>query len=87
MQLALVVLALNVLVGLPAAWAVARLKFPGRQLLLSVGALPLAIPGIAVALALILTYPGGKAGGILLMFGHLLYTLPFFIAALGPALG
>ena len=39
-----------------------------------------------MALALILTYPGGKAGGVLLTFGHLLYTLPFFIAALSPVL-
>ena len=58
LQLALNVLSLNILIGLPAAWAVARLKFPGRQVLISINALPLAIPGIAVALALILTYPG-----------------------------
>jgi putative spermidine/putrescine transport system permease protein len=86
-QLALLVLLLTTLLGLPAAWIIARLRFPGRDLLRSLTDLPLAIPGIAIALALILTYPTAKAGGYLLVVGHLLYTLPFFIAALTPVLG
>lgn len=85
-QLALLVLLINLLVGLPAAWAIARLKFPGRNLLRSLNVLPLAVPGIAIALALILAYPTAKAGGYLLVAGHVLYTLPFFIAALTPVL-
>lgn len=85
-KIALLVLALNMLVGLPAAWAIARQRFWGRQWLLSLNSLPLAIPGIAIALALILRYPQLKAGGYLLVLGHMLYTLPFFIAALTPVL-
>lgn len=86
MQLAVFVLLLNLLIGLPAAWAIARLNFPGRALLQSLNVLPLAVPGIAIALALILAYPTAKAGGYLLVIGHVLYTLPFFIAALTPVL-
>lgn len=85
-QLALIVLMFNTLIGLPAAWAIARLDFPGRQMLRSLNVLPLAVPGIAIALALILAYPGAKAGGYLLVAGHVLYTLPFFVAALTPVL-
>lgn len=86
-RLALLVLLLNVLLGLPAAWSLARRRFPGRQLILSLSTLPLAIPGIAVALGLILAYPYIRGGGALLLVGHVLYTLPFFLGALTPALG
>ena len=87
LQLALVVLLLNILIGLPAAWALARLHFPGRAALLALANLPLAIPGIAVALGLILAYPHLRGDGFLLTAGHVLYTLPFFLGALTPVLG
>jgi putative spermidine/putrescine transport system permease protein len=85
-RVALLVLSLNALIGLPAAWALARLNFPGKNALRSLSVLPLSIPGIAIALALILAYPTAKASGLLLVVGHLIYTLPFFIAALTPPL-
>ena len=85
-QLALVVLAINIAIGLPTAWALARYRFPGSSLLVSLSALPLAIPGIAVALGLILAYPIARGGGTLLLAGHVLYTLPFFLGALIPVL-
>lgn len=85
-KIALIVLAADLLIGFPAAWALARLRFPGRRLLLSLIALPIAIPGIALALALILAYPLWKQGGWLLVGGHILYTLPFFIGGIVPLL-
>jgi len=87
LQLALGVLFLDLLIGLPAAWALARGRFPGRRLLLALGNLPLAVPGIAVALGLILAYPYGRGNGFLLVAGHVLYTLPFFLGTLAPVLG
>ncbi len=87
LQLALTVLLLNILIGLPAAWALARLRFPGRAALLALANLPLAIPGIAVALGLILAYPYLRGDGFLLTAGHVLYTLPFFLGTLTPVLG
>ncbi len=85
-RLALLVLGLNMAIGFPAAWIIARRRFPGRQALLALTMLPIAIPGIALALALILAYPTWRAGGRLLVAGHVLYTLPFFIGTLTPAL-
>lgn len=85
-QLALLVLAVNIIIGLPTAWALARYRFPGSQLLKSLSMLPLAIPGIAVALGLIMAYPVARSGGTLLMIGHVLYTLPFFLGVLIPVL-
>jgi putative spermidine/putrescine transport system permease protein len=86
LQLAALVMVINLVIGLPTAWALARYRFPGREILLSLSALPLAIPGIAVALGLILAYPTARGGGTLLLIGHVLYTLPFFLGALVPVL-
>ena len=82
LRLAALILVLDVLVGLPTAWLLARYDFPGRQLLSALTMVPIAIPGIAMALALILAYPSMRGDGRLLVAGHLLYTLPFFVGAL-----
>jgi len=85
-RLALSVLAIDLAVGLPAAWLLARHQFVGRQALTTLINLPLAIPGIAIALALILAYPTARASGLLLLIGQVVYTLPFLVATLAPAL-
>ncbi|MHB8776168.1 MAG: ABC transporter permease [Anaerolineales bacterium] len=82
LQLATLILFLDIAFGLPTAWLLARYRFPGRQLLSSLTTVPVAIPGIAMGLALILSYPHMRGDGRLLVAGHLLYTLPFFIGAL-----
>jgi len=86
LRLALLTLVIDLILGLPVAWALARRRFPGRQALYALISLPLAVPGIAIALALILAYPTWRAGGWLLVAGHVLYTLPFLVGALAPAL-
>jgi putative spermidine/putrescine transport system permease protein len=86
-QLALMTLLIDLAIGLPASWVLARRNFWGRQLLLALTALPVAVPGIAIGLGLILAYPMLKAGGWLLVVGHILYTLPFVIGSLTPVLG
>lgn len=86
LKLAGLVLLIDIVVGLPVAWVLGRHHFPGRQLLLALTMVPIAIPGIAIALGLILAYPTWKAGGWLLVGGHVLYTLPFWIGVLTPAL-
>jgi putative spermidine/putrescine transport system permease protein len=85
-QLALIVLILDMLIGLPAAYALARGRFTGKRLLNSLVTLPLGVPGIAIALALILAYPSAKSSGALLIVGQVLYTLPFLVSAVTPAL-
>ncbi len=86
LRLAGLVLGIDLAVGLPAAWLIARRRFVGRQVLMALINLPLAIPGIAIALALILAYPAARASGILLLLGQVIYTLPFLVATLVPAL-
>lgn len=81
----LVVLAC-LLIGAPAAYGLAKGSGPTRRLLRSSLDAPLAVPGIAVAIALIQTYPAARTGGWTLAAGHLLYALPFFVRATGNAL-
>jgi putative spermidine/putrescine transport system permease protein len=87
LRVALITLALDLLIGLPVAWLIARRRFPGRNLIQGLATLPIAVPGIALGLALVLAYPTGRGNGTLLYAGHVLYTLPFFIGTLAPALG
>lgn len=85
-KLAFFILVLNYIIGFPTSWIIARYRFPGRNFLYSMTNVPIAIPGIAMGLALIITYPMLRKSGILLVAGHLLYTLPYFISNITPQL-
>lgn len=85
-RIAAITLLFNALLGFPTAWVLARHRFPFRGALLSLTGLPIAVPGIIIALALIVTYPHLRANAVLLIVGHVLYTVPFFVGALVPSL-
>ncbi|WP_458735394.1 ABC transporter permease [Zobellella taiwanensis] len=81
-KLALACLACTLVLGVPAAYSL--LKSPRRwahtieELLL----MPVAIPGLATALALLLAYGqfrGLRESWLLMLIGHVLFTLPFMI--------
>ena len=72
----------NLLIGIPAAYVLARK--PGRtaRFIEETLVLPIAIPGLAIALALIVTYGGiqeFRLSWLFILVGHVLYTLPFMI--------
>lgn len=85
-KLALLVTTMDYLIGLPTSWVIARKQFRGRELLYSMTNVPIAIPGIAMGLALIITYPYLRESGTLLVIGHILYTVPYFISNVTPQL-
>lgn len=58
--LALIAVPLNVVFGLCAAWAIARRKFPGKTLLLSIIDLPFSISPVVAGLMIMLVY--GRQG-------------------------
>ncbi len=80
-----VVVPLALLIGAPAAYAFRRLPFPGSRLLESLALLPLGLPGVALAFALILAMSGAPRFGLLVV-GHLAYTLPLVIKTVGNAM-
>lgn len=59
-SLAVVALPLNTIFGLSAAWAIARNKFPGKALLLSIIDLPFSISPVVAGLMIVLLY--GRIG-------------------------
>lgn len=79
---ALLVVALNLLIVGPVAWWVPRLPNPIARILTTTANIPLAIPGIALSIALIGTFSGLRPSGILLVIGHLILTFPFTLSAL-----
>lgn len=80
--IALACLFVTLIIGVPAAYAMAR--NPGRltRALEEFISLPLAIPGLALALALLQlygTYKGFRMSWTFILVGHVLYTLPFMV--------
>jgi putative spermidine/putrescine transport system permease protein len=79
-----VVVPLALLIGAPAAWAFRRRPFPGARLLESAALVPLAVPGVALAFALIQS-AGSFNRFWLLVAGHLAYTVPLVVKSVGNA--
>lgn len=82
LAIALACLFVTLLIGVPAAYALVRWRGIGARLIEELVALPLAVPGLAIALALIQLYGslrGFRASWLFILTGHVLYTLPFMI--------
>ncbi len=83
-ELVAVTVPLALALGAPAAYAFRRRPFPGARALEAAAVAPLAIPGIALAVAL-LTTAGGLPRFLLLAAGHLAYTVPLVVKAVASA--
>ena len=82
MQLALACLLCTLLLGIPTAYVLTKHQNAMTRAIEELLVLPVAIPGIATALALIVTY--GNLGGLrtswlFILMGHVLFTLPFMV--------
>ncbi len=79
---------LAILLGTPAAIAIARAEFPGRDALAALILSPLMLPGIVLGIAML---QGFKAYGLTLpaaaiVAGHVVMTLPFIVRSILAAL-
>lgn len=82
MQIASACLACNLVLGIPAAYVLAKRQNAFTRAIEELLVMPVAVPGIATALALIVTY--GSLGGFrthwtFILAGHVLFTLPFMV--------
>lgn len=86
--LALVVTALSLLVGVPAALALAKARFPGREAVRGFLLAPLLLPTLIVGLALLLALTPLRLTATLpgLALGHLTVTVPFVVRMMTTAL-
>lgn len=72
-------LVVSLVVGVPLAWLLARVDFPGHSLLRGIVLVPMVLPPVVGGVALLLAFgPRGLLGGLL---GEAGITLPFTTAA------
>ena len=80
------VVLLSALLGVPAAYALARRNFPGKQLVMLLFLLPMMIPpitfGIPLATVLYQAHLGGNMSGVIL--ANLVPTVPFVVLVMIP---
>lgn len=88
LRVACITTALSLAVGVPAAYALARGRFPGRKLLALFLLSPIMVPGVVVALALYMYFAriGLRDGDARLVLGHVVATLPFVIVTASAGL-
>jgi putative spermidine/putrescine transport system permease protein len=80
--ISLACLAVTLLLGVPAAYALARSQNRWARAFEELLVLPVAVPGLATALALILFYGeirAFRASWTFILVGHVLFTLPFMV--------
>ncbi len=86
MQVTLAVVALSALIGVPAAYALARAEFPGKRIVQLLFLLPMMVPpityGIPLATVLYKVNLGGSLAGVIL--ANLVPTVPFVIMVMTP---
>lgn len=80
--IALACLVVTLVLGVPVAYVLARKPSRWTRLFEELLVLPVAVPGLATALALILLYGGWRdfrASWVFILVGHVLFTLPFMV--------
>ena len=80
--IAVACLACTIVLGVPAAYVLSKRSGPVARMIEELLTLPLAIPGLAIALALIISYGSFRdfrSSWVFILVGHVLYTLPFMM--------
>ncbi len=82
LEVAAATLAITLMVGVPAAYALARSRTRLSRLIEELLVMPVALPGLASALALLVVYGGFSAlrmSAAFIVVGHVIFTLPFMV--------
>jgi putative spermidine/putrescine transport system ATP-binding protein len=82
--IALTCLAVNLAAGVPAAYVMAKKKSRLTRVMEELLVVPLAIPGLAIALAILIIYgqyTAFRRSSMIILAGHVIFTLPFMIRA------
>lgn len=78
----------NLFIGIPCAYALARSRSRIARVFEELLTLPVAVPGLATALALILAYgqiSGFRQSYAFVLVGHMVFTLPFMVRTVSSA--
>lgn len=80
--IAIACLIATLVIGIPAAYVLARIGGRISRFVEETIVLPVAVPGLAIALALIIIYGGFRdfrSSWYFILVGHILFTLPFMV--------
>ena len=80
--IAIACLIATLVIGIPAAYVLARIGGRVSRFVEETIVLPVAVPGLAIALALIIVYGGYRdfrSSWYFILVGHILFTLPFMV--------
>jgi len=80
--IAIACLICTIVLGVPAAYVLSKRQGPVARMIEELLTLPLAIPGLAIALALIISFGGFRefrSSWVFILVGHVIYTLPFMM--------
>jgi len=80
--LSLACLAVTLVLGVPTAYVLAKRQTALTRAIEELLVMPVAVPGLATALALIVTYgsvSGFRTSWLFILVGHVLFTLPFMV--------
>lgn len=88
LKVAALVVAIDLLLGVPAAFPLTRLRFRGRDLMMTFMLSPLMLPGLVIGIGLLFFYMlmGLALSFPLLVISHVVVTLPFIISMTGARL-
>jgi putative spermidine/putrescine transport system permease protein len=80
------VVILSILLGVPAAYALARAKFPGKRLVLLLILIPMLVPAVTYGIPMATAFYKAGVGGTLLgvILANLVPALPFVILVMTP---
>ncbi|WP_460902490.1 ABC transporter permease [Paraburkholderia jirisanensis] len=84
LEVAAATLAITLVTGVPAGYALARSQTRAARVIEELLVLPIALPGLASALALLSVYGGFRAfrmSAAFIVAGHVVFTLPFMVRA------
>ena len=77
---------IDILLGVPAAYALSKARSRWSTALEELISMPVAIPGIAIALALIQTHRYLSGSWLFIVVGHVVFTMPLMLRAVTAAL-
>lgn len=80
------VVILSILLGVPAAYALARAKFPGKRLVMLLILIPMLVPSVTYGIPMATAFYQAGVGGTLLgvILANLVPALPFVILVMTP---
>jgi putative spermidine/putrescine transport system permease protein len=88
--IAIATLGVTLIAGVPAAYALHLRNDRLSRAIEEIITLPLAIPGLAIALALLLTYGGFgdfRRSWLFILVGHVIFTMPFMVRSVLAVFG